>query len=154
MSSTVFWTILTGVLTYIVGQLVLKLVIEPVQEMRRTIGRVSHSLIEYANVIANPGVPTQDRIKEASNTLRSLSSELQSHLYLVPWYSTTTLVFGLPSPDKIIMASKSLIGLSNGLFRAMERTYEFNAKKVEIVCDSLGIYLPEDERWPEETDVT
>ena len=57
MDLTVFLTVLSGVLTYVVGQLVVKLVIEPVQEARRTIGQISHSLIEHAHVIANPGVP-------------------------------------------------------------------------------------------------
>lgn len=151
MQSTVFWTILTGVLTYIAGQLVLKLVIDPVQEQRRTIGRISHALIEYANVIANPGVPTEERMMQASTTLRSLSAELQTHLYLVPLYTITARVFRLPKNDAIMKATKSLIGLSNSVFQVTsDRTYEYNSKKVEAVCDELEIYYPDDERWPDE----
>lgn len=150
MGTTVFFTILTGVLTYVAGQLVPRLLIEPVQELRRTIGQISHALIQYANVIANPGVPTKERMHEASDALRTLSSQLQSHLYLVPRYDTTAKVFKLPAKAELLRAAKALIGLSNSVFRASERVYEGNAKKVERVCDSLKIYLPEDEPWPDE----
>jgi hypothetical protein len=125
---------------------VLKLVIEPVQETRKTIGQISHSLIEYANVISNPGVPSEDLIRETSRHLRKLSSQLQSHLYLVPAYADTARFFSLPSRDKLLLASGSLLGLSNSLYRASDRIYEQNAARVESICDSLAIYLPEDER--------
>ena len=77
MNSTVFFTVLSGVITYVLGQLVLRLVIEPVQELRRTIGVISHTLIERANVIQNPGVPTNEVMDETSRELRKLSSQLQ-----------------------------------------------------------------------------
>lgn len=146
MDSTVFITILTGVLTYVAGQIVVKLVIEPVQELRKTIGQISHALIERANVISNPGVPSDEVITETSKHLRLLSSQLQSHLYLVPWYSATAKVFSLPTKDDLLAASKSLIGLSNSLYRSTEKIYEQNAARVEKICDSLAIYIPDDER--------
>ena len=51
MNSTVFLTVLSGVITYVLGQLVLRLVIEPVQELRRTISVISHALIRSARHI-------------------------------------------------------------------------------------------------------
>ncbi len=80
MNLTVFFTVLSGVITYIVGQLVLKLMLDPVHEMKKTIGQISHSLIEHANVIGNPGVHTQEVMHETSRHLRKLSSQLQAHL--------------------------------------------------------------------------
>jgi hypothetical protein len=149
-NSTIFWTILTGVLTYTGGQLILKMILEPVQDMRKTIGNISHSLIHYANVISNPGIPPEEKVRDTSNHIRSLSSEIQSHLYLVPIYDVTAAIFRLPKKNKILEASKSLLGLSNSLFRETEKVYEHNAKRVEIICDSLDIFLPEDERWPDD----
>ena len=146
MDFTVFITVLSGVLTYVVGQLVVKIVIEPVQDARRTIGQISHSLIEHANVIANPGVPSEDVMRETAQHLRKLSSQLQSHLYLVPRYATTARVFALPSKDQLLLASKYLIGLSNSVYRATDRVYEHNASRVEKICDALSIYMPDDER--------
>lgn len=147
MDSTVILTVLSGVLTYVAGQLVLKLVIEPIQEMKKTIGHISHSLIEHGNVIANPGVPPVEVMRETSNHLRKLSSQLQSHLYLVPRYPLTSRFFLLPPQSKVLAASKALIGLSNSLDRPHEKVYEQNAKRVEGICDALRIYFPEDERW-------
>ncbi len=42
------------------------------------------------------------------------------------------------------------MGLSNSVFRVTDNIYKHNAKRVESVCDSLSIYLAEEERWPKE----
>lgn len=149
MNSTVFLTVISGVITYVVGQLVLKLMLEPVHELKKTIGQISHSLIEHANVYGNPGIPPLETMRETSQHLRKLSSQLQAHLYLVPLYGFTACLFRLPSRTKILSASKLLMGLSNSVFRATDKTYEYNAKRVESICDLLGIYFAESERWPE-----
>lgn len=150
MDSTVFLTVLSGVITYVLGQLVLKLVIEPVQDLRKTIGVISHALTERANIIHNPGVPTPEAMHETSRELRKLSSQLHAHLFLVPVYGVTSRVFRLPSQDHALEASSNLLGLSNSVFNAREKIYEINAKRVEKICDSLGIYMAEGDRWPKE----
>jgi uncharacterized membrane protein YbaN (DUF454 family) len=150
MDFTVFFTVLSGVITFVIGQLIVKLLLDPVQDMKKTIAQISHALVERANVIANPGVPTTEIMDEASLLLRKLSSQLHAHLYLVPCYGLTSRVFHLPSKEKLLAASSALIGLSNSVYRADERVYEVNAKRVEQVCDSLGIYLAEGSRWPKD----
>ena len=150
MNTTVFLTVISGVLTYVLGQLVLKLLIEPVQGMKKMIGQIANSLVEHANVIQNPGVPTEDVMKATSQHLRKLSAQLEAQLYLVPMYSITAFVFRLPSRNGVLSAARSLMGLSNSVFRATERIYESNAKRVENIHDSLGLYLAEGDRWPKE----
>lgn len=150
MNTTVWLTVISGVLTYVVGQLVLKLMIEPVQEMKKTIGQISHSLIEHANVIQNPGVPSEEKIKETSQHFRKLSSQIQTHIYLVPLYGLTAWVFRLPSRAQVLVASENLMGLSNSVFRATDKIYDQNSKRVERVCDSLGIFMSEGDRLPKE----
>ena len=49
MTESVFFTIFTGVSIYLLGQIIVKLVIDPVHEMKKTIGQISHSMIMYAN---------------------------------------------------------------------------------------------------------
>ncbi len=147
---TVFWTVLAGVLTYVGGQLLMKLVIDPVNDLRRTIAAVSHALIERANVIANPGVPTEEVMQATSEELRKLSSQLHAHLYLIPKYDHTARLFALPSRADLLKAATMLIGLSNSVYRATEAMYEANAKRVEKICDSLDIYMQEHDRWPKE----
>ena len=150
MGFTVFFTVLSGVITFVIGQLIVKLILDPVQDMKKTIGQVSHTLVERANVIANPGVPTKEIMDDTSDLLRKLSSQLHAHLYLIPLYDKTSKVFHLPAKEKLIAASSALIGLSNSVYRADNKVYEVNAKRVEQVCDSLGIYLAEESRWPKD----
>lgn len=150
MGLTIFLTIMSGVVTYVFGQLVVKLLVEPVQDLRRTIGLISHATIEHAGVFGNPGVSKVEVAQAASTELRRLSSQLQSHLYLVPAYDITARVFRLPPRENLLEASKALIGLSNNLFHAGERSIEWNMKWLAKVCDALGIYLEEGRRWPKE----
>lgn len=150
MNTTVFITVLSGVLTYVLGQLVVKLVIDPVQETKRTIGQVAYSLIEKANIISNPGVLSAEEMNDTAKHLRQLSSQLNSHLYLVPRYPLTAKVFRLPQKESVLKASSFLIGLSNSLDRADIRGYETNAKRVEAIHDLLGIHFEEGRRWPKD----
>lgn len=150
MNATIFLTVISGVLTYVLGQLVVKIVIDPVQDMKKTIGQVAHALIERANITSNPGVPAEDVINETSKLFRQLSSQLQSHLYLVPSYKVTAMVFRLPELQNVLTTSSHLIGLSNSLHRATDRIYEINAKRVEAIHDLLGIYMADGDRFPKD----
>jgi hypothetical protein len=150
MNLTVFFTILTGVAIFVLGQIIVRFLIEPVQEMKRTIGQISHSLTEHANVIQNPGLPKDKMIENTSQHLRNLSAQLESHLYLIPVYELTSKIFSLPSKNNVLKSARSLMGLSNSVYRATEGIYKQNAKRVETICDSLGIYLSEGDRWPKD----
>lgn len=138
----VFSTVLSGTFVYATGQIILKFFIEPVQELKKTIGVVSHSLIECANIIYNPGLELNDKeIKpRTSQELRNLAARLQSHLYLIPCYSVTASIFGLPRPSDILAASNNLIGLANGLIDP--EPVMFNTQRVKTICASLGIFEP------------
>jgi hypothetical protein len=142
MNTTVFFTIFAGVLTYVLGQLVVKLLIDPVQEFKKTIGAISHALIDRANIILNPGCATPERMSETSLELRKLSSQLHAHLYLIPQYPRIAPIFRLPARESVVEAATALIGLSNGVFEARQIQIEANEKRVEKICQCLGIYRP------------
>lgn len=137
---TVFSTVLSGTLVYVIGQIILKFFIEPVQELKKTIGVISHSLIERANVISNPGISVREVEHETSRELRNLASHLRSHLCLIPCYAWTARIFGLPTPAEIQNASKALIALSNSVF---EDKQGHNHKLVKRVYESLGVPEPD-----------
>lgn len=146
MNCTVLLTIVSDVLTFVLGQIFVKLVIEPVHEMKKTLGQISHSLIEHANIIGNPGIPSKDIMNEASQQLRRLSSQLHAHLYLVPLYAITARIFFLPSAQKVRGASTKLIGLSNSVFQSTPGIHEQSAKRVESIRCSLGIFMADGDR--------
>ena len=98
-------------------------------------------MTEHANVIQNPGVSEQEVMKNTSQHLRKLSAQLESQLYLVPIYTVTAFLFRLPSRKNVLSATRSLMGLSNSVFRASDGIYEVNARRVENIHDSLGLYM-------------
>lgn len=138
---TVFLTVISGVLTLVIGQLVLKLLIEPVHEFKRTVADIALALIEYANVYANPVSVNSEREAKASETLRKLSSRLNAQLYLIPYYPRIYNIFGLPSKDKVLDAAKELMGLSNSVNAVSDGA--INHQTANKIRNALKIFVPE-----------
>lgn len=143
---TVFLTVISGVITFVLGQLIIKLFIDPVHDFRRAIADIALALIEYANVYANPGVAGSETEKKASEELRRLSSRLNAQMYLILYYRITGKIFGLPSREKVVDAASNLIGLSNGVFRSASDLVLVNVERADKIRDVLGIFVPESER--------
>ena len=143
---TVFLTVFSGVLTFVLGQLVLKLVIEPVHEFKKAIADIALALIEYANIYSNPGVAGEEIEKKVSEQLRKLASRINAQIYLIPLYGITARLFGLPSRQKVLAAASDLIGLSNGVFKSASDLVWTNLERAEKTRIALGIYVPENER--------
>jgi hypothetical protein len=82
--SDVFFTVLSGAAVYVLGQFALKLVVEPVHDLKKTIGLISYSLIERKGDIFNPGLGQKDAMDETARELRKLGSLLPPQMYLIP----------------------------------------------------------------------
>ncbi|MEH1947986.1 MAG: hypothetical protein V7K77_13680 [Nostoc sp.] len=133
-------TIISGIFVFILGQLALKLIIEPIQEFRKTLADIAFALIEYANIYSNPGCAGNELENKASEELRKLSSRLNAQIYLIPGYTNISKLFKLPSKANRVEATRELIGLSNGVFKSpidLVNTNLERAKKIRII---LGIY--------------
>lgn len=76
--------IFATVAAFVGGQFTLKLVIEPAQEMKRTIGLISYSLIEYSKDISNPRSIDKDKAHKIYTHLNALAAQLQGSFYLIP----------------------------------------------------------------------
>lgn len=142
----VFLTVVTGFITFALGQIAVKLVIDPVQEFKRVVADISHALIEYANIYGNPGVTNEENENKVSGELRKLSSRLNAQMYLIPAYRVTSRLFGLPSLEKVTKATGYLIGLSNGFGGNNPNRGALNGYKAQHIRDALGIYISEQER--------
>jgi hypothetical protein len=105
---TVFLTVLSGVITFVLGQLIIKLLVDPVHDFRRTVADIALALIEYANVYVNPGVAGSEVERKVSEELRRLSSRLNAQMYLIPCYPITAKIFGLPSREKVVDTASNL----------------------------------------------
>jgi hypothetical protein len=65
-NQSVFWTVVSGTLVYVLGQMALELVLKPVRDLKKTIGMISHSLIERESDILNPGRGQDDVMDETA----------------------------------------------------------------------------------------
>jgi hypothetical protein len=127
----VFYIILAGVIIYVAGQIIVKIVIDPVQELKRVIADIAFKLIHYSHVyrIAPSGdvdapaeeaqkIVDPERLEEAADEYRKLASMLNAGYRLVPFYAIAKLVFFLPKEADIIDARNELIDMSEEIFAA------------------------------------
>jgi hypothetical protein len=107
-SVTVLTTVLSGVIVFVIGQLVQKLVVDPVAGFREWRGKIAYLLLHLQSKIAN-----------ASNTDVDVQAEFKRHaaslmvaMHQIPAYRLTRRIFHLPSRDAVLMAAQQLNLLS------------------------------------------
>ncbi len=83
---TIFITILSGVIVFVLGQTILKLFVEPWQMQRECIAKISNSLLLYANVYSNPGNNSKEEATLVSSEIRKLAAELVASCNRIPFY--------------------------------------------------------------------
>jgi hypothetical protein len=121
---TAAFTAMFGVVVLVVGQVILKFLIEPIQEQRKTIGEIAYNLTFLANV---GGKLSQTKIEgerisssadplEATVTLRRLASQLRASLKTIPCYDKLAGIHCVPKRDAAMQASRELIGWSNEIW--------------------------------------
>lgn len=117
-------TALLGIGVFVAGQLLQRILVEPLQDLRKTIGKIAHALTFYANFMHYQPSPFQDgsgvgkppeKMEEASLEIRRLASDLRAIPLVIPGYGALALLGCVPSHDAIDVASSNLIGWSNSL---------------------------------------
>lgn len=114
----VFLTVLSGTLVYVVGQWITRFLIEPVQDLRREIGKVEWAMVFYGNRYIFGGQASPDRIKktsEVSDALRDSASRLSAASKAVCLPALSVRLWGIPDREALRRAVSNLIGLSNGV---------------------------------------
>ncbi|MCK9776164.1 hypothetical protein [Pseudomonas syringae] len=102
-------TILGAILVFIVSQIVLKLVIEPVQQLKGSIGQTANTLLRYQAKITNAATD-----EEVSATVKGHAADLMSKAEVISCYRLAQKIFGLPTKADIRSAAQelNLIGYS------------------------------------------
>ena len=125
----VFYIILAGVIIYVLGEIIVKIVIDPVQELKRVIAEIAFKLIHYSHVfkLASSQEPAEEaagdairreKLEEAADEYRRLASMLNAGYNLVPFYPVARLLFFLPREADIIEARNGLMEMSEQIFTA------------------------------------
>jgi hypothetical protein len=143
--TTAALTVFAGFVVFVLGQIVQRFVLEPIQEQRRVIGEIAHALLFYANVHYEDSVEEYEKmseqrildLEETRKTLRGLAGRLQTSLWTVPAYDALARVGWVRKKDDVLVASKNLVGWSNSLYS--DRLSESRDRRRRNIADVLGI---------------
>ncbi len=128
--------IILGVFVFVLGQIILKLFVEPWQKQRECIAKISNHLLIYGNVYSNPGAIPDDKSKLVSKETRALAAEWVACCNRIPFYESLTTTKIFPSLDIVNKVQKNLIGLSNSLYDGEGR---YNHKMAEEIKSLLKL---------------
>jgi hypothetical protein len=138
----VFYIILAGVIIYVLGEIVVKIVIDPVQELKRVIADIAFKLIHYSHIYQISSSEDtagqtaektidQQQLEQAANEYRKLASMLNAGYRLVPFYALARVAFFLPREADIITARNELLEMSEEIF-ATPRSFVIAEKRKSI----------------------
>lgn len=133
--TTFVFTVLGGVIIFIAGQFILKLVIEPAQELKKSLGSVSYVLLLHQAKLMNATFN-----KEIADEVKSKSAEILSKSSIVIGDGLFLKIFGLPSKSNIRLASKELITIYYGMLeesKAFQESSAYNGKKTDFPTVNL-----------------
>lgn len=135
----IFATVVSGTTVYVLGQITVKILIDPLQEMRRLIGRIAHSLMYDANLLCTPSAFSSESRIEVYKRLRGFASELGQQTHLVPHYDVLARSRFVPRLLPVLDAIDKLILLSNRLLMNRGDVSTAHTYLMEQIKASLGI---------------
>lgn len=137
-----FTTIFAGVSVFVIGQIFLKWMIEPIQELRKIIAEVMFYLANDNSIIHNADMLDKEEVLSSCKNLKRLGANLLSCQQLIPFYETIFKILRLPKRDDIVLASKRLSLISNSVFGKERDIYcQLDLYRIEV-CEALGIEDP------------
>ncbi|MGB4115808.1 MAG: hypothetical protein WBK51_04580 [Polaromonas sp.] len=130
-------TAIGAVVVFVASQILGKLVIEPIQDLKKTLGEIRYSLVFHAQAIMTP-VGDREGEDKASEALRKLACDLLSKVGAVPFYDRWAAISSdfLPARVSANEASKCLIGLSNSVHQ--QNRSDRNSMRVDKIELLLG----------------
>lgn len=142
-------TVSLGLFTFVIGQIIVKSVIEPRQELADVLARVNRNLIYYANRYTDVDSLSSEERAELQKLFRKDSVDLLSStmkFWRYDYWSRKGYVLNRENVEK---ASAELMRLSNSLDVGpdgpLARNLK-NSKRRQIIADCLGFDTPEANR--------
>jgi hypothetical protein len=130
-------TVLGAVIIFVSSQLLGKLVIEPIHDLKRLLGEIQFALVFHAQAIMTP-VGDRAGEDEAAKSLRKLSCDLRAKVDAIPFYDFWARISRgfVPSRENTIAASKQLMGLSNSVHQPDR--WDKNDRRIAAIEKLLG----------------
>lgn len=130
-------TVLTGVAVFVLGQIIQRLFVEPIQQQRATIGKIVHAITYLRNVSAgHEGLIITEDPMTVHRTIRGLAADLRVSKRVIPLYNFTAFL-GLALPKSVVNECCScLIGWSNMLHKDEGQAKYKNIERLEDLLDA------------------
>jgi len=137
MDSTVFKTVISGTLVFVIGQITQNFLLKPIQDHKKVIGKIDNKLKFYANILTNFGFNNKT-IVEITDMMRALSCDFESSYKQIPFRSFLSRLGVVADEKSASKVASKLIYLSNAGGRKDERIDKCN-DAIEKVREILKI---------------
>lgn len=141
--NSIIVTVISAVVTFIVGQILQAIWLEPLQRYKEIKSDIVWTLAYYANIYSHVAVWTNmsDSVRksyeEAKEKLRNLSCEIRGFAETMSWIHMC-----IPSKKRLIRASDHLMSLSNALYGAEKsRAREIRGERNKQIAEKVYIEL-------------
>jgi len=125
-------TVAGAVVTLLVGQMVIRFVLEPIIELRREIGLIAGNVDFYANQMTGDS----QKGDEAREVFRKHACRLREILNITVCYDLIHGIWKMPSKKSVIRASMELIGHSN---YPKKPNYDYDRRRDDNIKKFLNI---------------
>jgi hypothetical protein len=125
---TTLSTIVPATLIFVIGQILARFVLEPIQDQARTVGRVAFCLLAYADL--DPRRSKIEHLDEASKTLRELAAQLRASRRVIPFHDLLGHLRCVLSKRTLCEASAALVHWSNAVYNGDTRHYRDHLARI------------------------
>lgn len=141
-----FLTILAGVLVYVLGQIVLQIWLEPLQQLKRAIVEVSEALAKHEGAIVSLAAAPSETRSAISQDMAVLSARLSGRRELIPLYGVARLLYALPSKANIQAGIGGLNSISNYVAGTHTNADVIASYGVQEAREALGLFIDPNKR--------
>jgi hypothetical protein len=127
-------TVTGGVIIFSAGQILLKLIIEPAQDLKRALGATSHTLLSHHSKLTNASSD-----KDVAIEIKLRSAEILSKSCVILMYGLVRSIFGLPSKQNLLDASRHLNRIYYGMLQEskdFENSPSYNAARTDFATEN------------------
>ncbi len=128
-----FSTIISGVIVFILGEYILKLIILPVNELKMVIAQIQSLCLRNTSAI-NSTIENP----EMANQFYDVSTNLLIKSQSITFYKYSRYGLDLPSENDLLEVSKRLNMIGGFLMRSSENDWEYKQKAVQEIANLLS----------------
>ena len=133
----VFQTIISGVLVFIVSEIIQKFLLDSLHQFKGVIGKIDSQLIFYRNVLGTP-ISNEEINKNCRETMKRLMSDLGATYNQIPFSEFLSFFYSkIPHRKQIHESIRSLRFLANNVGR--EDDGGKNIEKIAKIRENLDI---------------